>query len=53
MFRIFKLYDGNWYLIDDHQSGTPIGVYDDIKYLLEDLEFLLEGYNLKKGVYDE
>lgn len=40
-----------WHLLDTHQSQRPF-VYDDIKLLIEDLEFLLEGYNYwnKKNV---
>lgn len=44
MIKIFKC-DGLWHLIDERQSAWPIRKYDDIKELLEDVEFLLEVYN--------
>ena len=47
MIRIFKS-NSCWHLIDDHQTLTPF-LYDDINLLLEDLQFILEGYN----VYNE
>lgn len=47
MFRIWKTKDA-WHLVDSHQTLCPF-IYDNIKDLLEDLEFLMEGYGLKDG----
>lgn len=43
MIKIYKERD-IWKLLDDRQSDVPY-LYDDIKLLLEDVEFLLEVYN--------
>lgn len=44
MIRIFKSKDA-WHLIDDHLSLEPF-VYDDIRYLIEDITFILESHNI-------
>lgn len=46
MIRIFRTSEC-WHLVDDHQSLHPF-VYDDLKMLLEDLSFLLEGYEKER-----
>ena len=45
MIKIYKC-GGKWVLIDEHQSYQPLNQYDDLNLLLEDLQFILEGYNI-------